>query len=295
MRIVITGGTGFLGTALVDRLRTAGHVASVLTRRPRKPGEVEWSPASPPAILARALDGAEAVINLAGASIAQRWTMKHKRELWESRVPLTRALVEAIRNTAPAPRTFISGSAVGIYGDRGDEELTEKSATGNGFLASLGEAWEKEALAATTHTRVVLVRTAIVLDRKGGALPQMALPFHFFAGGPIGSGRQYVSWIHRDDWTSMVAWALTNTAVTGPLNAAAPHPVTNREFTRTLGRVLRKPSVMPAPGFALRVVLGEMSSLILESQRMLPAKACDLGFRFSHPQLESALRTIYAS
>jgi hypothetical protein len=295
MRIVITGGTGFLGTALVERLRTAGHEVSVLTRRPRNQGEVEWSPGAPPSALARALDGADAVINLAGASIAQRWTQKHKRELWESRVPLTRALVEGITKADPAPRVLISGSAVGIYGDRGDEELTEKSPPGHGFLASLGEAWEKEALVAATRTRVVLVRTAIVLDRKGGALPQMALPFHFFAGGPIGSGRQYISWIHLDDWTSMVAWALTNTAVTGPLNATAPNPVTNLEFMRTLGRVLRRPSMMPAPGFVLRAVLGEMSSMIIESQRMLPAKACDLGYRFSHPQLESALRTIYSS
>ena len=295
MRIVITGGTGFLGTRLVGRLRTTGHTVTVLARRPTREGEVEWNPRGSPAALDRALEGADAVINLAGASIAQRWTRAHKRELWESRVTLTRVLVEALKRTTPAPSTLISGSAVGIYGNRGDEQLTEKSPTGNGFLASLGEAWEKEALSAETHTRVVLVRTAVVLDRKGGALPQMALPFHFFAGGPIGSGRQYLSWIHRDDWTSMVVWALTNTAVTGPLNVAAPHPVTNLEFTRTLGRVLRRPSVMPAPGFALRAVLGEMASMILDSQRMLPAKACDLGFRFSHPQLEPALRTIYSS
>jgi len=295
MRIVIAGGTGFLGSGLVERLRAAGHVVTVLARHPRREGEIEWNPGGPPATLVRALEGADAVVNLAGASIARRWTRAHKRELWESRVPLTRALAEAIKKTTPTPGTFISGSAVGIYGDRGDEELTEKSPIGNGFLASLGEAWEKEALAAETYTRVVLVRTAVVLDRKGGALPQMALPFHFFAGGPIGSGWQYVSWIHRDDWTSMVEWALTNTAVTGPLNAAASQPVTNREFTRTLGQVLRRPAVMPAPAFALRAVLGEMSSMILESQRMLPAKACDLGFRFSHPQLETALRAIYSS
>ena len=295
MRIVIAGGTGFLGTGLVDRLRTTGHTVTVLARRPRRAGEVEWNPGGSPAPLARALEGADAVINLAGASIGRRWTRAHKRELWESRVPLTRVLVEALKRTTPVPGTFISGSAVGIYGDRGDEQLTENSPTGHGFLASLGEAWEKEALAAATHTRVVLVRTAVVLDRKGGALPQMALPFHFFVGGPIGSGRQYLSWIHRDDWTSMVVWALTHTAVTGPLNVAAPHPVTNLEFTRTLGRVLRRPSVMPAPGFALRAVLGEMASMILDSQRMLPAKACDLGFTFSHPQLEPALRTIYSS
>ena len=295
MRIVITGGTGFLGTALVDRLRSAGHSVTVLTRRPSREGEVAWIPAGSAAPLARTVEGADAVVNLAGASIARRWTRAHKRVLWESRVPLTRALAEAIKRATPPPLTFISGSAVGIYGDRGDEELTERSRIGTGFLASLGEAWEKEAIAAATETRVVLVRTAIVLDRHGGALPQMALPFRLFAGGRIGSGRQYLSWIHRDDWTSMVMWALTNTAVAGPLNAAAPHPVTNLEFTRTLGRVLRRPTLLPAPAFALRAVLGEMSSTILESQRMLPAKAADLGFRFSHPHLEPALREIYSS
>jgi len=295
MRIVIAGGTGFLGTGLVDRLRATGHAVTVLARRPSREGEVEWNPDKSPAPPGRALEGADAVVNLAGASIARRWTRAHKRALWESRVPLTRALAEAIKRTTPPPATFISGSAVGIYGDRGDEELTERSPTGTGFLASLGEAWEKEAIAAATHTRVVLVRTAVVLDRQGGALPQMALPFRFFAGGRIGSGRQYLSWIHRDDWTSMVMWALTNTAVTGPLNAAAPHPVTNEEFTRTLGRVLRRPTLVPAPAFALRAVLGEMAGMILGSQRMLPAKAGDLGFRYSHPHLESALRAIYSS
>lgn len=295
MRIVIAGGTGFLGTALVARLRASGNTVTVLTRRPSREGEVEWSPGGSPAPLARALEGSDAVVNLAGASIARRWTRAHKRALWESRVPLTRALAGAIKRTTPPPATFISGSAVGIYGDRGDEELTERSPTGTGFLASLGEAWEKEAVAAATHTRVVLVRTAIVLDRSGGALPQMALPFRLFAGGRIGSGRQYLSWIHRDDWTSMVTWALTNTAFSGPLNAAAPHPVTNLEFTRALGHVLRRPTLFPAPAFALRAVLGEMSSMILDSQRMLPAKAADLGFGFSHPHLEPALRDIYSS
>lgn len=295
MRIVVTGGTGFLGSALVAHLRSAGHVVSVLTRRPTRQGEIEWNPGRGSAVLVSALRGADAVVNLAGASIAQRWTTAHKRALWESRVPLTRALVEAMAQVNPPPGVLVSGSAIGIYGDRGDAPLTETSAPGNDFLASLGTAWEQEALAAAPRTRTVLLRTGIALERSGGALPQMALPFHFFAGGPIGSGRQYLSWIHRDDWVAMTTWALTNPAVSGPLNVTAPEPVTNREFTKTLGRALHRPAFMPAPGFALRVVLGEMANLILEGQRVLPAKAGELGFRFRYPQLEPALRAIYSA
>jgi hypothetical protein len=295
MRIVITGGTGFLGTALVDRLRTLGHVVTVLTRRPRSQGQVEWSPGGSPVALTRALDGVDAVINLAGAPIDRRWTKAHKRELWESRVTLTRVLVDAMQRASPVPGTLISGSAIGIYGNRGDESLTEASTTGTGFLASLGEAWEKEALAAAPRTRVVLLRTGIALDKDGGALPKMALPFRFLVGGPVGSGRQYLSWIHRSDWVSMVSWALTNTAVSGPLNLTAPHPATNREFARTLGRAMRRPALMPAPEFALRAILGEMADMIVHGQRVLPAKAHELGFGFSSPLLEPALRTIYQS
>jgi hypothetical protein len=295
MRIVITGGTGFLGTALVDRLRTLGHVVTVLTRRPRSQGQVEWSPGGSPVALTRALDGVDAVINLAGAPIDRRWTKAHKRELWESRVTLTRVLVDAMQRASPVPGTLISGSAIGIYGNRGDESLTEASTTGTGFLASLGEAWEKEALAAAPRTRVVLLRTGIALDKDGGALPKMALPFRFLVGGPVGSGRQYLSWIHRSDWVSMVSWALTNTAVSGPLNVTAPHPATNREFARTLGRAMRRPALMPAPEFALRAILGEMADMIVHGQRVLPAKAHELGFGFSSPLLEPALRTIYQS
>jgi len=293
MRIVITGGTGFLGTGLVDRLRALGHVVTVLARHPKGPGEIEWSPGGSPVALTRALDGADAVINLAGAPIDRRWTKAHKRELWESRVTLTRALVDAMRRASPVPSTLINGSAMGIYGDRGDEPLTEASVPGTGFLASLAEAWEKEALAAAPRTRVVLLRTGIVLDKDGGALPKMALPFRFLVGGPVGSGRQYLSWIHRSDWVSMVTWVLANTAVSGPLNVTAPHPVTNREFTRTLGRAMRRPALMPAPAFALRALLGEMAEMILTGQRVLPAKAHELGFGFSYPLLEPALRAIY--
>jgi hypothetical protein len=290
MRIVIAGGTGFLGAALVPRLRRAGHDVTVLARHPRRPGERAWTPGGSSDGLAHVLDGADAVINLAGAPIAQRWTKAHKRELWDSRVPLTRMIVEAMRSAPRAPGTLVNGSAIGIYGSRGDESLTEDSPHGTGFLASLGTAWEREALAAEPFTRVVLLRTGIVLGRDGGALPQMALPFRFFVGGPLGSGRQYLSWIHLEDWMTMAVRALTDAAVSGPLNVTAPNPVTNRDFARTLGRILRRPALLPAPAFALRAVLGEMADAIVTGQRVLPAKALRLGFRFQYPEVDAALR-----
>ncbi len=295
MRVVVTGGTGFLGSALVTHLRSSGHAVSVLTRKPTKQGEIAWNPGVGTAALVEALRGADAVVNLAGASISQRWTKAHKEALWHSRVPFTRALVEAMAQVDPAPSVFVSGSAIGIYGDRGDEPLTETSSVGNDFLASLGTAWEKEALAAAPRTRTVVIRTGIALARNGGALPQMALPFYFFVGGPIGSGRQYLSWIHRDDWVAMTTWALMNPAVSGPLNVTAPEPVTNRQFTKALGRTLGRPALMPAPAFALRIMLGEMAEIILGGQRVLPAKARELGFEFRYPSLEPALGAIHKS
>ena len=293
MRVVIAGGTGFLGTALVSRLRESGHAATVLTRHPRSTQDVQWNPYGPPADWAHVLEGADAVINLTGAPIARRWTRAHKQEMWKSRVLSTRALVAAMRSVRRMPATLVNASAIGIYGDRGDAPLTEESAPGSGFLASLVEEWEKEAQSAAPDARVVLLRTGIALSREGGAFPQMALPFRLFAGGPLGSGRQYVSWIHRDDWTAMVSWALTAAAVSGPLNATAPHPVTNLELARTLGRVLRRPAFMPAPAFALRAMLGEMAEAILTGQRVRPAQAQTLGFDFRYPDLDGALRAIY--
>lgn len=274
MRIVVTGGTGFLGRALVGRLREDGHTVTALPRGSTR------------------LDGADAVINLAGASIAGgRWTAERKALIRDSRVHTTRALAAAILAARHPPSVFISGSAIGIYGPRGDEPLVEDSPPGSDFLATVCVEWEREALAAASVSRVVLVRTGLALGRSGGALPQIALPFYFFAGGPIGPGRQYMSWIHRDDWVEMVRWALSNAAVSGPLNATAPNPVTNRELAKTLGRLLRRPSFMPTPAFVLRLALGEMAeALLLNGQRVLPARAQALGFAFRYPLLEPALR-----
>lgn len=293
MRIVVAGGTGFLGLALVAQLQKDGHSVAVLTRQPGKSHHVRWDPYGPLTAWAHALENVDAVVNLVGAPINRRWTAAHKRVMWNSRVHSTRTLVAAMKSVRRIPPTLINASAIGIYGPHGDEALTEESPAGSGFLVALGAAWEKEALAAGPHARVVLLRSGIVLDKDGGALPQMALPFRFFIGGPLGSGRQYVSWIHRDDWTAMARWALTSDTVAGPLNVTAPNPVTNLEFARTLGRSLHRPALIPAPTFALRLVLGEMASALVTGQRVFPDKAHALGFEFQYSELEAALRAIY--
>ena len=294
MRIVVAGGTGFLGSPLVDSLRADGHTVTVLTRRPGRSNQVAWDPYGSITGWAHVMEDADAVINLAGASISQRWTAAHKREMWNSRVRGTRTLVAAMKSVRRIPPVLLNGSAVGIYGPRRDEPVTEETRPGSGFLAALGEAWEKEALAAGPDARVVLLRTGLVFGPGGGALAPMALPFRFFVGGPVGSGTQYVSWIHRDDWLAMVRWALLNN-ISGPLNVTAPNPVTNAEFARTLGKTLGRPAMFPAPAFAVRLVLGEMADAVLTGQRVFPDKAQSLGFDFTYPSLESALHAIYQS
>jgi len=296
MRIVVAGGTGFLGQPLVDRLERGGDEVRVLSRRPASSRDVAWTPDGTTGPWAAVLDGADAVVNLAGESIAGgRWTAARKTRIRESRVRATRSLVSAIQQAARAPAVFLSGSAIGYYGPHGDEALTEQTPHGHDFLAGVCRDWEAEALRAAGTARVVLLRTGIALEKDGGALPQMALPFKLFGGGPVGSGRQYYSWIHRADWIGMVTWALRTSSVSGPLNLTAPNPTPNRDFAQTLGRVLRRPAFMPAPAFALRIVLGEMAdALLLTGQRVLPAQAEAHGFRFEYPTLEPALRSIYS-
>ena len=296
MTIVIAGGSGFLGSALAAAWRADGHRVLVLTRRPHHPDDVAWSPGAIDNSWASVVDGAGTVVNLAGAGIAdKRWSPARKAEILDSRVRSTRAVVAAIANARTPPGALISSSGVGIYGVRGDEPATEETAPGSDFLASVCRQWEAEANAAASITRVVLLRTGLVLDRSAGALPQMALPFRFFAGGPVGSGGQYLSWIHLADWVRMVAWAAAETTVSGPLNVTAPTPVTNLEFSRALGRAMGRPAFMPAPAFALRLAFGEMAdALLLGGQRVLPAKAQRLGFRFEYDDIDAALRGIYA-
>jgi uncharacterized protein (TIGR01777 family) len=294
MRIVIAGGSGLLGRALTARLQHDGDTVVVLTRHPKRAFDLAWNPNAPAAPWAEAVASADAVINLAGESIGERrWTKARKAALFDSRVRSTRALARAIQEAGQKPLAFLSGSAIGIYGPRGDEPVTEETPPGSDFLSRLAVEWEREALTAARATRVVLLRTSLVFTRDGGALPQMALPFRFFAGGPIGSGRQGVSWIHIDDWVSLVRWVLDRSSVAGPLNVTAPEPVSNAEFARTLGRVLDRPAFMRVPGFAVRLALGEMADAIVNGQHVVPAKALSLGFRFRYPRLEEALREIY--
>jgi uncharacterized protein len=294
-KIVVAGGTGLLGTALVSALRSESHAVVVLTRHPKRDQDVRWSPGGRDESWRSVLDGTDAVINLAGVSIAGgRWTTARKAAILDSRIAATGALVRAIAAARQPPRVFISSSAVGFYGVRGAEPLTESNAAGSDFLGQVGRLWEAAASGASRHARVVLVRSGVVLAREGGALPQLALPFKLFAGGPAGSGRQFLSWIHLQDWVEMVKWALAEQAVVGPLNATAPNPVTNEEFARTLGRVLHRPSWFRAPASALRFAVGEMAdALILGGQRVLPEVARQRGFVFRYPTLESALREIY--
>ena len=302
MDIVIAGGSGFLGSALTRALAHDGHNVTVLTRQhpaghPTQPRTraVTWTPDGKSGPWAAALNGAAAVVNLSGESIAgKRWSPAQKQKLRDSRLRATRSLTTAIREAASPPPVLISGSAVGYYGDRGDETLTESSAPGHDFLAGLAKEWEAAASEVADIARVALIRTGIVLDRRGGALPKMLPPFFMFVGGPLGAGTQYMSWIHRDDWVRLVAWTIGAEAARGPLNATSPQPLTNREFSSALGRALKRPSILPAPAFALRLALGEMAdALLLNGQRALPVRATDLGFVFRYTNIEDALGDIF--
>jgi uncharacterized protein len=301
VKIVIAGGTGFLGRPLSERLAAEGNDLVVLTRRsgvaPRAGRAVVW-PADGTADGAwtSEVDGADVVVNLAGESIAGgRWSAARKRRILDSRVDATRSLVAAIAGAAHPPSVFVSGSAVGYYGPLGDEIATEERGPGSDFLARVCVAWEAEAArAAGGRTRVVCIRTGLVLARDGGALPRMLPPFRFGVGGPVGTGRQYWPWIHRSDWIDCVRWAIRTGAAAGPVNASAPAPVTNAEFARALGRALHRPSFLPAPAFALRLLLGEMAdALLLSGQRAIPAKAERLGFAFTYTEIDAALGVIF--
>jgi uncharacterized protein (TIGR01777 family) len=302
MNIVIAGGSGFLGRALTDALTADRHEVVILTRQPstERPASplvrtLAWTPDGQAGPWAAAVDTADAVINLAGESIAAgRWSAARKKRIIESRLLATRSLTAAIGRAAHPPAVFVSGSAVGYYGPLGDELVTEERNAGSDFLAQVCVQWEEEAAHIDpARTRLVCLRTGLVLERDGGALPQMLLPFRLGAGGPVGSGRQYWPWIHRRDWIDLVRFALVTPAVTGAVNATAPNPVTNAAFAKALGRVMHRPAFMPAPAFALRLLLGEMAdALLLAGQRAVPAKANRLGFSFTYTDVEAALRAI---
>lgn len=294
--IVLAGGSGFLGSKLRAQLERDGHRVLNLTRSPRAghAGDVAWQPDGNAGQLSAHLEGAAAVVNLAGENLAGTfWSEGRKAQLRNSRLLATRTLVGAIDGCTLPPRTLISASAVGYYGPHGNELVTERTPPGSDFLARLCVDWEQEARAgASAATRLAIVRSGLVLDAAGGALKKMLLPFKLGLGAALGSGDQYMPWIHVDDWVAMVAWLIGSDRATGVFNATAPAPVTNRDFTRTLGRVLRRPAVFSAPAFVLKIGLGEMAGLLLTGQRVLPAAAEELGFRFAHRELEPALRSL---
>lgn len=293
MRVVVTGSSGLIGRALVSRLTADGHRVAVLVRRTPGPGEARWDPERGQ-IDAHALDGAEAVVHLAGAGIGdKRWTTARKDVILRSRVDATAVLCRCLAGLDRRPSVVISASAIGYYGDRGDEVLTERSGPGTGFQAEVCRRWEEAtAPAEAAGIRVVHLRSGVVLARHGGALGRQLPLFRAGLGATLGSGRQWLSWISLRDEVGAIVHALADTSLVGPVNATAPAPVTNREFTKELGHALHRPAVLGAPPFALRLALGRQlaDELLLGSLRVVPARLADAGYTFADPTLEGALR-----
>lgn len=299
MKVLITGATGLIGRALSLMLTAEGHQIVVLTRNPTRVQGLAgakafaWQPEQerPPV---EAFEGVAAVIHLAGENVAARWTPEHKRRIRDSRVLGTRNLVMGMRQSQQPPPIFICSSAVGLYGNRGDEQLTEQSAPGTGFLVEVCREWEAEIQQAQAFgARTVALRTGVVLSREGGALKTMLPAFQFGVAGKLGDGRQWFPWIHIADIVGLIRHALLNDSVRGPLNGAAPNPVTNEEFTKELAAVLNRPALIPVPKFALELLFGEMSAVMLASQRVLPAAALQSGYQFRFPWLREALSDLF--
>jgi len=300
MRIVITGGTGLIGSALARALGGAGHEVVILTRDPARSGPLppgtraaQWDGRTA-AGWSSLLDGNTGVVHLAGESIAAgRWSEARKRRIRESRVASGGAVLAAIRQATEKPRVLLQGSAVGIYGRCGDEVVTESHPPGNDFLASVCVDWEgATAEVESLGVRRAVLRTGVVLSGAGGALPRMALPFRLMAGGTLGSGRQWFPWIHIADEVGAIRFLLEHEDARGPFNLSAPRPLTNRDFSRALGKALHRPSLAPAPGFALRLVLGEMADMLLYGQRAVPQRLLEYGYTFRYPEALGALRDL---
>lgn len=299
MNYLITGATGFIGRRLVDFLLSRGDAVNYLgrTRSTRLDSRAAfhcWPEGEPPPL--NSVPRTDAMIHLAGETVAQRWTPDVKRKIRESRVGRTRALVAGLREVKYGPRVLISASAIGYYGDRGDEILTEASAPGRGFLADVCVEWEREAQRATEFgVRVVQMRSAVVLGRDGGALSKMLGPFRLGLGGKLGGGRQWMSWIDIHDLIRLMVFAAETSSISGPLNGSSPQPVRNADFTQELGRVMHRPAKMAVPAFALKLALGEMAESVLGSTRVIPDAALRAGFAFEYPHLGAALRKETAS
>ena len=296
MKLIVTGASGFIGAALCRQLLDQGHVLALFTRgSPRDPatGVKRWLHWTPGTLRDwdTELDGADGVINLAGEPIAaKKWSAAQRRRLEKSRIDSTHVLVQACAKAKQRPKFLLNASAVGYYGPCGDEILTEDAPPGKDFLATLCRNWEEEAIRAEAlGMRVVRLRTGIVLGPGGGALPKMVEPFKWFVGGPLGSGKQWMSWIHLEDHVRLILHIIDDPRASGPINATAPNPVQNKQFSRALGSILHRPSWLPTPGFMLRLGLGEMADILLTGQRVAPAAAQKLGFEFRHAELPKAL------
>ncbi len=293
LRVAVTGSGGFIGSALCNFLVTGGHeVLPVVRRKPRRDrGEIYWDPMER-RIEGQHLEGIDAVVHLAGENLSRgRWTPARKKSIWQSRIAGTRLIVAALNRMRRPPRVFVSSSAIGYYGNRGTERLTEAARPGKGFLADLCREWENEAAkASASGVRVVQLRTGLALSPAGGALGTILLPFKMGIGGRLGTGRQYVSWIDHDDLVALVFHAITTPSLKGPVNATAPHPVPNATFTTILGRTLRRPTLLPVPSLAVKGMLGEMgTALLLEGARVVPEAAVRSGFRFDFEGLGESL------
>ncbi|MBI4891069.1 MAG: TIGR01777 family protein [Acidobacteria bacterium] len=293
MRLVLTGATGFLGRRLAGELAQGGHETHLLSRNPRgQAGSSRWDPMAGPPDPALFAD-CGAVVHLAGEPVAQRWTSAAKERILASRVRGTLNLVEGLRRCETRPEVLVCASAVGYFGSRGDEVLTERSEPGTGFLAEVCRQWEAAAdTALELGIRVVKVRFGVVLGGEGGALAKMLPAFRLGLGGPLADGRQWMSWIHAADAARLLVWSAEERSARGAVNAVSPHPIQNKDFTLALGRVLRRPAVIPMPGFALGLLFGEMSEVLTGSQRVLPEAAASGGFQFRHVEVEEALRAL---
>ena len=292
-QVLVSGSSGLIGSGLVSALRAAGHDVKRLVRGAvAAPDQVSWNPAEP--LAPESVSGFDAVIHLAGESIATRWTEAKKRRIVESRVPPTRNLAEALSKAKQRPRVFLCASAIGYYGDRGDEILNEDSPPGEGFCAELCCHWEAAAQsAASAGIRAVQIRAGIVLSADGGALRKMLPPFRMGVGGNLGNGRQWMSWIDLRDVVGAIQHILTTESISGPVNMVSPNPIRNAEFTKTLASVLHRPAIFPMPAFAARLAFGQMADeLLLASQRVQPAKLASSGYKFQHPDLRIALASI---
>lgn len=296
MKILVTGATGLIGRSLCRKLTDDGHTVIGVSRSSRQPPGLmvaelqQWDPQTGP-IASTALDGIDAVVNLAGEPIdSRRWSEQQKNLIRDSRIVTTRNLVETLCSIDRKPEVLVSSSAVGFYGDRGDEQLDETSTPGRGFMSEICREWEREAERVTERgIRVVEVRTGVVLSREGGALQKMLTPFKFGIGGPLGSGKQWFPWIHINDIVGIFHHAIVTRLLSGPVNGVAPEPATNKEFTRELATALHRPAFLPVPEAAMRVLVGEMAEVLFGSQRVLPKVALESGYRFQYPALTEAL------